>query len=80
MGSAVTCTSLLLSAESAPNSLKKRTCQPLDGVLGIKNKVTVFTFIENLFVPGLMLGVLHVPFFKSLHSPKVSIIILILYM
>lgn len=44
------------------------------------NKVTVFTFIENLFVPGLMLGVLHVPFFKSLHSPKVSIIILILYM
>lgn len=44
------------------------------------NKVIVFTFIENLFVPGLTLGVLHVPFFKSLHSPKVSIIILILYM
>lgn len=43
------------------------------------NKVTAFTFIENLFVPGPMLGVLHVPFFKSLHSAQVSIIILILY-
>ena len=44
-----------------------------------KIKVTAFTFIENLFVPGPMLGVLHVPFFKYLHSAKVSIIILILY-